>query len=59
VFGVMNTLFAAIRQHSADIGLLRILGFARWQVLVSFLLEPLMGGERSSGCSPFTRPFRI
>jgi hypothetical protein len=42
VFGVMNTMFAAIRQRTADIGLLRILGFARWQVLVSFLLESLV-----------------
>jgi hypothetical protein len=42
VFGVMNTMFAAIRQRSADIGVLRILGFARWQVLVSFLLESLL-----------------
>jgi putative ABC transport system permease protein len=42
VFGVMNTMFAAIRQRSTDIGVLRILGFARWQVLVSFLLESLV-----------------
>jgi hypothetical protein len=42
VFGVMNTMFAAIRQRTTDIGLLRILGFARWQVLVSFLLESLL-----------------
>ncbi len=42
VFGVMNTMFAAIRQRTADIGMLRILGFARWQVLVSFLLESLL-----------------
>jgi hypothetical protein len=42
VFGVMNTMFAAIRQRTADIGILRILGFARWQVLVSFLLESLL-----------------
>jgi hypothetical protein len=42
VFGVMNTLFAAIRQRTADIGVLRILGFARWQILVSFLLESLV-----------------
>jgi len=53
VFGVMNTMFAAIRQRSADIGMLRILGFARWQVLVSFLLESLviaaLGGLTGSG----------
>jgi putative ABC transport system permease protein len=42
VFGVMNTMFAAIRQRATDIGVLRILGFARWQVLVSFLLEALV-----------------
>jgi hypothetical protein len=42
VFGVMNTMFAAIRQRTTDIGVLRILGFARWQVLVSFLLESLL-----------------
>jgi cell division protein FtsX len=42
IFGVMNTMFAAIRQRTTDIGVLRILGFARWQVLVSFLMEALV-----------------
>lgn len=42
VFGVMNTMFAAIRGRTADIGVLRILGFARWQVLSCFLLEALL-----------------
>jgi hypothetical protein len=42
VFGVMNTMFAAIRQRTTDIGVLRILGFARWQVLACFLLESLL-----------------
>jgi hypothetical protein len=42
VFGVMNTMFATIRQRTKDIGTLRVLGFARWQVLVSFLLESLL-----------------
>jgi putative ABC transport system permease protein len=41
VFGVMNTMFAAISQRTKDIGVLRILGFARWQILVSFFLETL------------------
>ncbi len=40
--GVMNTMFAAIGQRIKDIGVLRILGFARWQLLVSFLLESLL-----------------
>jgi hypothetical protein len=42
VFGVMNTMFAAIGQRTPDIGLLRILGFARWQILLSFLMESLL-----------------
>ncbi|MEN6451652.1 MAG: ABC transporter permease [Thermoguttaceae bacterium] len=42
VFGVMNTMFAAVSQRIGDIGVLRILGFARWQILVSFLLESLV-----------------
>lgn len=41
VFGVMNTMFAAISQRIKDIGVLRLLGYARWQILVSFLLESL------------------
>lgn len=41
VMGVMNTMFAAISQRAKDIGVMRILGFARWQILVSFLLESL------------------
>jgi hypothetical protein len=41
IFGVMNTMFAAISQRTKDIGMLRLLGFKRWQVLVSFLLESL------------------
>jgi putative ABC transport system permease protein len=42
VFGVMNTMFAAISGRTQDIGMLRILGFARWQILVSFFLESLV-----------------
>ena len=42
VFGVMNTMFAAISQRTADIGVLRLLGFGRGQILVSFLLESLV-----------------
>jgi putative ABC transport system permease protein len=41
VFGVMNTMFAAIAQRTKDIGVMRILGFKRWQLLVSFMLESL------------------
>jgi len=42
IFGVMNTMFAAVSQRIKDIGVLRLLGFARWQILVSFLLESLV-----------------
>ena len=42
VFGVMNTMFAAISQRTKDIGVLRLLGYKRWQILVSFLLESLV-----------------
>jgi hypothetical protein len=42
VFGVMNTMFAAVAQRIKDIGVMRILGFKRWQILVSFLLESLV-----------------
>ena len=41
VFGVMNTMFAAISQRTRDIGVLRLMGFARWQILASFFIESL------------------
>ena len=37
----MNTMFAAVSQRSKDIGVLRILGFSRLEVLCTFLLESL------------------
>jgi ABC-type lipoprotein release transport system permease subunit len=39
IFGVMITMFAAISQRHKDIGVMRILGYARWQVLTSFFME--------------------
>jgi ABC-type lipoprotein release transport system permease subunit len=52
IFGVMNTMFAAVAQRAKDIGVLRILGFSRLDVQASFLLESLaialIGG--SLGC---------
>jgi len=42
VFGVMNTMFAAVNQRTRDIGVLRLMGFDRWQILFSILLESLM-----------------
>jgi len=53
IFGVMNTMFAAVSQRSKDIGVLRILGFSRLHVQASFLLESLVlalaGG--ATGCA--------
>ena len=42
VFGVMNTMFAAISQRINDIGVLRLLGYARRQILLSLVLESLL-----------------
>lgn len=42
VFGVMNTMFAAISQRTRDIGVLRLLGYRRRHILISFLLESLI-----------------
>lgn len=42
VMGIMNTMFAAISQRTKDIGVLRLLGFTRFQILMSFLLESLL-----------------
>ncbi len=42
IFGVMNTMFAAISQRTKDIGVMRLLGFSRRQILLSFLLESLV-----------------
>jgi len=40
--GVMTTMFAAISNRAKDIGVLRLLGFKRTQILMSFLFESLL-----------------
>jgi ABC-type antimicrobial peptide transport system permease subunit len=42
VFGVMNAMFAAISQRTIDVGVLRILGYKRVHILISFFLESLL-----------------
>jgi hypothetical protein len=42
IFGVMNAMFAAISARTGDIGVLRLLGFTRRQILASLLLESLV-----------------
>ena len=51
-FAAMNTMYAAVARRSADIGMLRVLGFSRAGILTSFLVESLIlsvtGG--AAGC---------
>ncbi len=44
VFGVMNTMFAAISARRKDIGVLRLMGFRRRHVVASFMLESIVLG---------------
>jgi len=42
VFGVTNTMFAAIGERVKDIAMMRLLGFGRQEILLCFLLETLL-----------------
>jgi putative ABC transport system permease protein len=42
IFGVMNTMFAAIGARRKDIAVLRIIGFKPHEILTSFLLEAIL-----------------
>ena len=42
MFGVMNTMFAAIGQRTKDIAVLRIMGFESGEILLSFLMEAIL-----------------
>jgi putative ABC transport system permease protein len=41
-FAAMNTMYAAVARRSKEIGTLRVLGFSRRSILLSFLLESVM-----------------
>lgn len=41
-FAAMNTMYAAVARRAAEIGTLRVLGFSKGSILVSFLLESLL-----------------
>ena len=41
-FAAMNTMFAAIANRSKEIGVLRLLGFSRFSILSSFMLESFL-----------------
>ena len=42
VFGAMNTMYAIVSARTREIGTLRALGFRRWSVMVSFVLESVL-----------------
>jgi putative ABC transport system permease protein len=42
VFGVANTMFAAIGERIKDIAVMRLLGFSRFEILASFLIEAVL-----------------
>jgi putative ABC transport system permease protein len=42
VFGVMNTMYAAVAQRTKDVGVLRIIGYTKGDVQASFLRESLL-----------------
>lgn len=41
-FAAMNTMFAAVSNRAREIGVLRLLGFSRFSILSSFMLESLL-----------------
>ena len=41
-FTAMNTMYAAVARRSREIGTLRVLGFARGSILLSFFIESLL-----------------
>ena len=41
-FAAMNTMYAAVSRRSKEIGTLRVLGFSRFSILMSFLAESLL-----------------
>jgi putative ABC transport system permease protein len=42
MIGAMITMYAAVSQRSREIGTMRALGFHRWQILVSFVIESIL-----------------
>lgn len=41
-FAAMNTMYAAVARRSAEIGTLRVLGFSKMGILISFMIESLL-----------------
>jgi len=41
-FAAMNTMYASVARRAKEIGTLRVLGFSRGSILISFFLESLL-----------------
>jgi putative ABC transport system permease protein len=41
-FAAMNTMYAAVARRATEVGTLRVLGFSRGSILLSFLMESLL-----------------
>jgi len=57
LFGVMTVMFATVAQRSRDIGVLRMLGYSRLEVLASFLVESLCLALLGGGLGCFLGTF--
>jgi ABC-type antimicrobial peptide transport system permease subunit len=44
IFGAMNTMYSAVARRTGEIGVLRVLGFTRFNVLTSFVIESVLLG---------------
>jgi len=44
IFGGMNTMYAAVARRTSEVGVLRVLGFTRFDILLSFLIESVLIG---------------
>jgi putative ABC transport system permease protein len=42
IFGAMNTMYSAVARRTNEIGVLRVLGFSRFNVLTSFVIESIV-----------------
>ena len=44
IFGAMNTMYSAVARRTGEIGVLRVLGYSRFNVLSSFVIESVLLG---------------
>lgn len=42
IFGAMNTMYSAVARRTSEIGVMRVLGFSRFNVLASFVIESVI-----------------